>query len=167
MWTRCVTPGGNWKLKRQQQQKIKDVTFPPEAAQVTASSCLLLWDYRWRNLSPFFPQHNLKASRTSHMEPVCANRNKHRVRLYPKVSKHANSVQTYKCILRFCFPWIVGFSGKQPAHISISCCFTFWLTPFILLEGKNLNTVSPSWMSCWASEVFSKDKSQKSFRLSS
>lgn len=87
-----------WELKVGKTTKIKDSSLTSQAAQVTASSCLLMWDYWRRNLSPFFLQRNFEVSRTSHMEPVCANRNKRRLCLDPTLSIFTNSVQTYASV---------------------------------------------------------------------
>ena len=137
-----------------------DLTSPPSSAG-HRQQLFITVRLPVEKFEPIFPQHNLKASRTSHMEPVCANRNKRRVWLYPTVSIYANSIQTYKCFLHS----LVFHESQKPQENNlpgspVSCRFTFWLTLFILLEGKNLHTVSSSWMSCCASEVFSKDKSE-------
>lgn len=157
----CSSPSGNWKWKRQQNRgSLRDL--PSRAghrSQLFIDVRLLV-----EKCEPIFPQHNSKASRTSHMEPVCAKRNKHQLCLYPAASTYTNSVQTYKRLLLF-LPWIKipqdpEDLGKQPVRVSVSCRFAVdW--HFEKKKKKNLPTLPSA--KCRAApvkslQVFSKDQ---------
>lgn len=71
---RSASLGGNSKVKKTTKNPRIPLWPPEPRRSLPAAVCWCEVTF-WGNLSPFFPRRDLKASRTSHVEPPCATGN--------------------------------------------------------------------------------------------
>lgn len=156
-----------WEPKVEKTTKSRLPPSPPKQSrslwQLFIAVRLLM-----EKLETVFPHRNSKASPTSRVETLCAQGNKHRLRLYPRVSSHTNSVRRYcKSVRSCCIPELnasrVQSAPENPRKITCVCLlsavewhfsYCFWKNK-AALSGAECLTVPVKSL-----QVFLKDQSQ-------